>query len=242
LPHFYHQPSVLCIQEPWCIDSSIIPSFHNYNMEYIQHVSGKTGILLYIHTSVLYSCLSHTYPTFAPSTYTMCTWFQLSSPLLTTPIILGTCYISNKLAPYPSADFMNFITLTHHVSASHPNYPCIIVGDFNSRHKYWDSTSNSLGPSIYHNFILNDNYHFMCPFTLINKHFNNNSTLPTRPASNSVIDLAFTSAPASISAFHVLSDCYLLSDHYPIQIDLSLPSHSLPPSCTNQASSYPLGY
>jgi len=219
---YHYQPSVLCIQEPWCNDSNDIPVFENYNVEYIKHVNGKTGILFYVHTSVLYSYISRTYSAFTPTTNTMCIWLQLSSPMLPTPLLLGTCYLSNKLLPYPSYDFMNFINSVHQASSTHPTYPIIIIGDFNSRHKHWDTSVNSLGPSVYHNLLLNNNHHFHSPFLLLNKHFSTSILpAPTRPASNSVIDLAFASPNSlpNISSFHVLSDCYLLSDHYPIQIN-----------------------
>jgi retron-type reverse transcriptase len=124
------------------------------------------------------------------------------------PVLLSFAYIH----PQPTAtEWKDSIrpTLTRIFDT---NQSMILNRDLNARHKLWDFKSNVNGPRI-HSLITDYG------LTVLNRTFQPN--IPSRPSSNSVIDLALTNDPSLIGNMKFLYDELLTSDHLPISIHIS---------------------
>jgi hypothetical protein len=218
----YTSPSILSIQEPW-LDNIPPPIFPNYNNLYIPHPSSPTGLLFYFHSSVMFKQLDILVSPYNHTTNTMSAWFHICSPLLSSPIILCGCYLSPQMYRYP-LDWSNFLGSIN--AAITFNLPVFIIGDFNSRHVAWDTTTNSLGKMMHNSILAADPPQLDSAFTLLNTLHNNPPLPPTRPISNSIIDLCISTHPQLVNSFKVLSNSYLLSDHDAIMVTFLSPHSS----------------
>ena len=93
------------------------------------------------------------------------------------------------------------------------NDKCIIVGDFNAKHFYWNNSGNNKTGVLLNNSIQNNNLkcHVKYIPTLINN-FNNEST----------VDLILTKNNCSLKIMNIKNGESLGSDHLPIEFNLSL--------------------
>jgi len=130
-------------------------------------------------------------------------------PFLNTPILLVSLYHHRCVNSISNPCWSS---LKASLSACHATgLPMLAVGDYNARHRSWDSfCSDAFGvdlvdfcPSI-ESVVLNSMF---CP------------GFPTFPQAGSVIDLVVTSDPSIISNVSPASEFPLLSDHYPLRID-----------------------
>jgi exonuclease III len=250
-----HQPSVLVLQEPKVNHTGTItrnnktyqhtiqhpPAFANYSCCCFNHESQPTGIIMYIHKSCTFMPLHnipHSTPYRPKQTRTILGFVWVSSPLLTSPIIIGGAYIACN------ATMKDISSIANHISqAAQPLAGCsapapvVVLGDFNARHPSWDrqaqivNTKNNKGPMVHKHLIAPtaQALHTSLPrLTLLNTHFTTSHHVPTHSdnTSQSVIDLALCTSHHTpiISNMDVLDNTMIGSDHSPIMLTFHPPA------------------
>ncbi len=116
---------------------------------------------------------------------------------------------------------------------SSPPLPVYVLGDFNARHETWEPTAAeqkdacSLGRIVHRQLVAPQATRAWgrgrareTQLTLLNTMFTTSRYTPTREETGSVIDLALTTHPHTVSAMHVVSDAGIGSDHWPIMISI----------------------
>ena len=114
----------------------------------------------------------------------------------------------------------NMAEILHNYQISNPHDDLLTLGDFNARHRSWDTKTNKRGRLLFqisHQFNL----------SLLNT--------PKAPtyfrrgcSSTSTIDLAFTNNTSIFQRATVLRDTSLGSDHVPVEIVLDIPPINIP--------------
>jgi endonuclease/exonuclease/phosphatase family metal-dependent hydrolase len=225
----YTAPMVLILQEPK-IDRKKNKSpanFNNYNTMYFPHLTKPTGIVFYVHKSVIARKLDvpHSEP-YSKDRNTTCAFLEIILPFLLKPVILAGVYLANGSSNNEVQHMIRQLSLQ-----SRKGY-LLAMGDFNSRHASWDSeVSYTTGKEYNHNgkFL---HQHIANQALSINSttlHLLNNIYCKFKPThvshkGDSVIDLAFTSSPTLTTGLEVLYDTYISSDHYPIKVSLHVPA------------------
>jgi exonuclease III len=221
----YEKPDVLIIQEPKIKNNKgkKPPNFYNYNTLYFPHPNKPTGIIFYVHQSLIANKL--TIPHWQPYSIhltTICAFIQLQIPSLSTPLTIAGVYMSNKS---PKEDVQHLIS---NITTQSKIGPIIAMGDFNARHITWDPdieyTANPNGRFLQdciRESLINPN---IPTLHLLNNIFCKLKATHTSYESDSVIDLALTMTPSLVQHMEVLYETYISSDHYPIRVSLNIPS------------------
>lgn len=127
-------PSVVIIQEPK-IDHRINktpPAFY-YHTIYFKHPTKATGIVMYIHNSCTFKQITdipHCSPYRPAHTSTTVAWVWVSSPCLTTPVIIGGAYLGHDTN---EQDIISLATNIHNASTlllhSSTSLPIFLLGE-----------------------------------------------------------------------------------------------------------------
>ena len=244
-----HQPSILILQEPkhnhlthYIKDGKQLPrtpkplpNFKNYSHLQFKHPTQPTGIIMYIHTSCTYMPLlniPHCTPYRPALSRTIVGFVWVSSPCLSSPIVVGGAYMHDQMIESDVAALAEHIALASLPLPMSVSTPVFLLGDFNTHHLSWDPQSRNLSaPALHkgkwmHKHLLAPTARMLHPtlpkLTLINTMFKNTKFVPTHSSitSDSVLDLAFTSHPHMVTHMNILTDEEIGSDHYPIMIQI----------------------
>ena len=217
-----------------------LPKFTGYAPIYCKHPTEPTGIVFYIHQSCTYKVLNHI-PHATPYrpniTNTTAAFVWISHSLLPQPVVVGGVYLDNKCSLQDVKSLARNIAIATQPLPGSPAMsiplPVFVLGDFNARHRSWDphiEDANQVdytGKWINQHILTYNTARRNCtripPLTLINSMFTTTHKVPTRDASGSVIDLAFTSHRNMVESMHIMSDprsAIGSSDHYPIAVTL----------------------
>jgi hypothetical protein len=224
-------PSILIIQEAHLPPDYQLPTFYPYIHEYIpyttHHNAHHNGMLFYIHPSVTYKFNND--PALpnrpSPKSLTFIKWLQVSSPMLLSPMIVGATYIDPGTFNQNDKDFVTGVIN----AISTEDLPVLWIGDFNARHQQWSNgTPNTQGRCI-QSFITDPLRLLDMRLHLLNTRFSHVADV-TRPSYDTTVDLALVSDIRHVSAFDVLHDTWLLSDHLPICVTMTRPAAPVIPS------------
>ena len=151
-------------------------------------------------------------------------WFRVKPINSRSNFILGIAYLSPATKDSVSAISevqANIIS----TAQTYQNIPMLVGGDFNLRCDIWDrdlsteavarSSHLQRVPSFYHELVNTGE------LTLLNTHYVQSRFIPTRPASNTVLDLTFANLPMlnNITSFVIGSE--LFADHLPMHTSFS---------------------
>ena len=232
----YCTPMVLTLQEPKLKHNKHPPNYTNYNTIYFPHPQKPTGILFYIHKSVVAHQLDVPYSEpYNKERTTLCAFVEVHLPHLTKPLIVAGVYLTRGSQ---SAEIQHMVN-QFQVQARRGHL--LAMGDFNSRHKSWDSEIAYNGVGHDHNGKLLHQYtnRGNDPLTLLNTIHCKFRPTHTSHKVDSVIDLALTSSPNIVVGMEVLYDTHISSDHYPIKVSLDTSAISPP---TQEAENRATGY
>lgn len=251
-----HKPSLIVLQEPMyhhlhsirSPDTNTyipytpkpLPFFLDYTPVHFAHHNRNTGILMYVHKSCTFHPLKH-----IPHSTSYCIdrrkgtvagFIWISSPLLSTPIVVGGVYLH---AECQQVDIKTLATSTARAAEGpfcspsspapfppSPPLPVFLVGDFNARHMSWDKQlkhEDSCGTWLVNHFTSSTaqtHTPTLPRITLLNTFFENTRFAPTHMNADddTVIDLAFTSHPNMIKSMHVVTNEIIGSDHFPLML------------------------
>lgn len=148
-------------------------------------------------------------------------WFDLQLTSNAPSVLLNITYISPQSNQYIQA-MRSFTANMQQVVSHFSNKPIISLGDFNARSPTWDMLAPN--PPLQPATLLESQLINTLGLTLLNTNHSNTIFRPTRPASSSVLDLAFINDAALLllSSFDIGQDVY--ADHLPLHINLSISS------------------
>lgn len=151
-------------------------------------------------------------------------WFRITPFNSRSDIILGIVYMSPATKDSRSAITQIQANILSTAELYHDT-PLLVGGDFNLRCNIWDANLSNQAitesshlrrvPSFYHELINTGE------LTLLNTHFSQSRFVPTRPSSNSVLDITFANHPLlqNVTSFNIGSA--LLADHLPLHTSIT---------------------
>jgi endonuclease/exonuclease/phosphatase family metal-dependent hydrolase len=232
----YTIPMILILQEPKLKHTKQPPNYTNYNTIYFPHPQKPTGILFYIHKSVVAHKLDIPYSDpYNKERTTLCAFVEVHLPHFIKPLIVAGVYLTRG---------SHAVEIQHMVSqfkAQARRGHLLAMGDFNSRHKSWDSeiAYNGVGHDYNGKLLYRYSNGGNDPLTLLNIIHCKFKPTHISHVVDSVIDLAFTSSSNTVVGMEVLYDTHISSDHYPIKVSLDTSSI---PRTTREAENCASGY
>ena len=214
-----------------------LPSIHQYTWYHQHHLPNSGGLACLVHDSVAASWIDSDHPSLSalvslshiasdPDDSSAMAWMELKPNGFDHSLLIALIY----LRPPVNDTILNKVhkAIERAQQLIDDRQSMILLGDFNLRHPFWDASIHQSDnqSSSFLSFL--DSNHLSIVNNVFFPH-----RMPTRPASNSSLDLIIANnvALSHLSSMHIGVNG-LVSDHHALLIRYcSNPSISLPPSC-----------
>jgi hypothetical protein len=147
-------------------------------------------------------------------------FFELKLPDVSSIMLLAVCYLSPSTNKHTSA-IQSINSSIDLVVDQYPHLPTILVGDFNQRSSVWDQQVTSVmatSTQYKHASLLYNHVTENCGLELLNIKCAETRYVPTRPQSNSVLDLVFADKQSQQLIRSIAIGEAIFADHLPITI------------------------